>query len=183
MALSSWKHFWFSLCVTSGGFEDGQQLAEDKFCDALKEVRQVLSPEMNQVLNRCSKSPPFDWKQLLSITSELAKGNLSVIKERKVEATDLKEILECPEKHAKETVQGQLESEAQGAYSDILEEVGLRQFFPSKLSVFDVLIIRNSYADTELTDLPRRMIQKLFMINFHARDSSLDNSTPTCSGK
>ena len=161
--------FLIHLSLDSGQFQKEQQKSEDAFSDMVRELRPVLRPEVNQLLNRYA-TPPFNWDELYEKTGELAKGNMSAAEEREVDLAYLTDVCtneiiqfhDCAERTA------DLKPCAQ--YTDILKALALTEYFPSKMSFLDAVTIGKEKTEMSLSDLPWQVVEKLMMIDFHAFD-------------
>ena len=165
--------FIIKLSLASSHFREKQEQAEADFSDLVKDVRQVMSPQVNKILNTYATYSPFSWVDLTYFCDALANGNMSVTEERKVDIGDLKEIFSSHDKSSEKDGPPQATvpiSTAQDINSNILETLGLTKFYPSKISMLDAMVIKKTHQSPNLLDIPWMMLRKLLMIDFHARD-------------
>ncbi|XP_041461165.1 interferon-induced very large GTPase 1-like [Lytechinus variegatus] len=162
--------------LISDRFHEGRETSEDEFSDMIKDIRQVLSPQVNSVLSRYAIISPFNWAEMTSVTAELAKGNMSVSEESEVNIADLECIASSTDRKTRQekTVKKiSFGGAVQGDFLDILKTLGLEKWYPSKISFGDAVVIKKEYEHNRLVDLPWLFIHKLLMIDFHARDKLL----------
>nr|XP_054761083.1 interferon-induced very large GTPase 1-like [Lytechinus pictus] len=159
--------------LTSGHFDEGNNSSEDEFSEITKDLRQVLSPELNKVMNEYATHSPYHWAKIRTTTGELAKGNLTISEEREVEIGDLQVVFGSQGNKSQEDKSGIITHSgipAQGIFSDILKTLGLDKYYPSKITLLDAMVIKKATGAARLVDLPWTIIHKLLMIDFHARD-------------
>ncbi|XP_041472592.1 interferon-induced very large GTPase 1-like [Lytechinus variegatus] len=162
--------------LSSGHFDEGRESSENEFSETIKELRQVLSPQLNEVLNRYATRSPFNWVNMANVTGELASGNMSASEEKEVNIVDLENMASSKEKNEQEqrpVITTNAGMTAQSAFSDTLKALGLDQYFPSLISLLDAMVIKRTTGPLKLVDIPWTIIHKLLMIDFHARDHHL----------
>ncbi|XP_041471828.1 interferon-induced very large GTPase 1-like [Lytechinus variegatus] len=166
--------FLIHTLLSSGSFDERVESLEDKFSEAIKEFRQVLSAKLNMVLNRYTTRSPFNWIDLTNITRELANGTMSASKEKEVTIIDLQIMANSKDRETvvdeRSVVRTSPGVELQSDFSGILNILGLNEYYPSKISLLDAITIRRVTERINLVDIPWMIMRKLLMIDFHARD-------------
>ncbi|XP_041471502.1 interferon-induced very large GTPase 1-like [Lytechinus variegatus] len=162
--------------LSSGHFDEGRESSENEFSETIIELRKVLSPQLNKVLNRYATRSPFNLVNMANVTGELAKGNMSVCEEKEVNIVDLENMASSKERNEQEqrpvkTTNAVMTT--QRAFSDTLKALGLDQYFPAQISLLDAMVIKRTNGPPKLVDIPWTIIHKLLMIDFHARDHHL----------
>lgn len=168
--------FLIHMSLMYGHFDEGNEASEQEFSEITKDLRHVISPQLNNVLNKYATHSPFNWFEMKRVTGELAKGNMSITEDQKVDMGDLKQVLRSQGRRMQkeQTVKTfPLGVTAQGAFADILKTLGLEEYYPSKISLLDAMVIKMADGHPKLVDLPWMFIHKILMIDFHARDHLL----------
>ncbi|XP_054761083.2 interferon-induced very large GTPase 1-like [Lytechinus pictus] len=168
--------FLIQTLLTSGQFDEGNNSSEDELSEITRDIRQVLSPELNKVMNDYATHSPYQWVEILTTTAELANGNMASSKEKEMDIGDLKSILGSQDRNSQLDRSRKITNSdlpAQENFSDILNTLGLDMYYPSKITLLDVTVIKKATGPLKLVDLPWRIIHKILMIDFHARDEFL----------
>ena len=158
--------------------------AEEEFNNQVLFIGKDLTTEIGQIIDKWAKITPFHWKELKKGFQSLEKGDRSILIKEKYIIEDIKSV-ENTEDYEKDEESDYFDaSESVEELSDfqylknLLEMLGLTDFFPSKISLWDITKIKQkkSHCDCQqkiqITDIPWQILQKLIMIDFTGRESA-----------
>ncbi|XP_041471827.1 interferon-induced very large GTPase 1-like [Lytechinus variegatus] len=168
--------FLIHTSLSSGNFDKDSKASENYFSEIIKELRQVLSFELNKVLNKYATHPPFNWVNMKNVTGELASGNMSAFEEKELNIVDVENIVSSQDGQTQDerpVMKTDSGNRVQEDFSGILQSLGLEKHYSSKISLLDAIAIKRVTEQIKLIDIPWMIIHKLLMIDFHARDQLL----------
>ncbi|XP_041471757.1 interferon-induced very large GTPase 1-like [Lytechinus variegatus] len=176
--------FLIHTSLSSGHFNEERESSENEFSETITELRQVLTPKLNEVLNRYATHSPFNWVDMANVTSELASGNVSATEEKETNIIVIENMASSRVGDTEDEMPGltnNSEVSVNGDFSGILKILGLDKYSSSKISLLDAISIKKSLEHIKLVDIPWIIIHKLLMIDFRARDQFLTvvNNSPT----
>ena len=156
---------------------------EEEFVSQVQIIGEDLTTEIQQIINKWAKISPFHWKELKKAFQSLEKGDKSILITEKYVIDEIESVENTEDCEKDEEMYYLDASERVEALNDnqylesLLQMLGLTDFFPSKISLWDITKIneKKRYHDgkhkMQVTDIPWQILQKLIMIDFTGRES------------
>ncbi|CAL4098549.1 unnamed protein product [Meganyctiphanes norvegica] len=156
---------------------------EEEFNNQVQIIGEGLTPEVQQIIDKWAKTSPFHWKELKKGFQSLEKGDKSILIKETYIIEEIKVVKETQDHEKEEGIEYFDASQSVEALNNfqylnnILQMLGLKDFYPSKISLWDITKIKQKKSNCDghdkkqITDIPWQIMQKLIMIDFTGRES------------
>ena len=170
--------FLIHFLVTSVSAVDSPLHKEQQFTEAIEGIQDLLTSEMNLVLAQFATHTPYDWDKLSTTLTELKNGNQEILQSQAVDIRDLEEITnQNLQIKSMDVVQREtcVAPNGETPAGKLLQRLGLIKYYPSKISLQDVMAIGHSPQEDDYlaSNLPWIILRKLVMLDYNGRDGDV----------